>query len=358
MGFRLTYRTNYLAFNENNIVTNNQLYKSYQTDIGYKAPQIAWAMAKDLTKNGIRPYAAVDLVFYREYRKTEKAGGDLTSDGLVYGEKVEISKNRFDPSFSAGLGGYTLYNKDGFKLSSDLDYVLTFNLYDNEYSYVDGNSYKTGKINGTNNDNGNPLMEEFSMSNLLTPSLSGSWSKDALSLKFKLNLPLTLSSKEKNSADLDDNNNLYYNGEKDSTTTFIFRPDLRLAMQYKIIPKRLTLNVGARIQSSTLKTETQELERHDPDTGELIGEQKLHNSKFGKEDGTSDFASRFNLGATFNFTENAWLEATTGVSGAFGDGAVNVFGTGEGGLFSFGSIHSRVVRLTNTNNDKMRSKSS
>ena len=286
-------------------------------------------MAKDLTKDGIRPYAALDLVFYREYRKTKKAGDPVS------GEEIKLSKNRFDPSLSAGLGGYTLYNKDGFKLSTDVDYVLTLNLYDNEYSYEDGGSYKIGKIKGTNNDNGNPLMEEFSVSNSLTPSLSGSWSKDALALKFKLNLPLTLSSKERNSADLDASNNLFYNGQNESTTSFIFRPDLRLAMQYKIIPNRLTLNVGARIQASTLKAETIEQKNYDA-AGVFIDDKKMHNTKFGKEDGTSDFASRFNIGATVNFTDNVWLEAATGVSGAFGDGAIDIFA--PGGLLSFGSI--------------------
>jgi hypothetical protein len=331
MGFRLTYRTNYQLFNESDIVTDDQLYKSYQTDIGYLAPQIAWAMAKDLTKNGIRPYAAVDLVFYREYRKTEKAGA------LVSGEYIEISKNRFDPSLSLGLGGYTFYNQDGFKGSFDVDYVLAFNLYNNEYSYADGGKYKTGKIKGTNNDNGNPLMEEFSMSNLLTPSLSGSWSKDALALKIKLNLPLTLSGKDVNSVGMDSNNKLFYNGQNESTTTFIFRPDIRLAMQYKIIPNRLTLNVGARIQASTLKFETIEQKNYDSD-GVFQNKKKLNNTKFGKEDGTSDFNSSFKIGPTLYFTENAWLEVVTGSSATkqFGEGAVKIFDSD--GLFSFGNI--------------------
>jgi hypothetical protein len=331
MGFRLTYRTNYQWFNENDIVYKGQLYKNYQTDIGYLAPQIAWAMAKDLTNNGIRPYAAIDLVFYREYIKTAKAGDSVS------GEEIKISKNRFDPSLSAGLGGYTFYNKDGFKGSFDVDYVLTFNIYDNEYSYIDGGKYKTAKIKGTNNDNTNPLMEEFSMSNSLTPSLSGSWSKDALAVKIKLNLPLTLSSKEKNSVDLNPaTHKPFYNGQNESSTIFTFRPDIRLAMQYKIVPNRLTLNVGARIQASTLKFETIEQTNYSA-TGVLQDKKKYHNSKFRKEDASSDFTSSFKIGPTFNFSENAWVEASTGISKAFGEGAVKVFDP-EDGLFSFGNI--------------------
>jgi len=335
MGFRLTYRTNYQSFKQNDIVEGNmatgyQLYKSYETDEGYIAPQIAWAMAKDLTANGIRPYAAIDLVFYREFKKTEEAGASVS------GGKIAYSKNRFDPSLSAGLGGYTFYNKDGFKGAFDVDYVLTLNLYNNEYTYNDGGSYKTGKINGTVSQNSNPLIEEFGITNSLTPSVSGSWSKDALSLKFKLNLPLTLSTTEKNSVDLDSNNKKFYNGENNSTTTFTFRPDIRLAMQYKVIPNRLILNVGARVQATTLTLETVEQENYDI-VGVFLNKKKIHRDKVLTDATGTEFVSRFNIGPTVYFTENAWLEATTGVSKVFGEKAVKVFDS-EDGLFTFGSI--------------------
>jgi len=336
MGFRLTYRTNHQAFKQSDIVIGSmlngyKLYNSYETDEGYIAPQIAWAMAKDLTKNGIRPYVGLDLVFYREFLKYQDA-----SD-TVSGERIGYSKNRFDPSLSAGLGGYTLYNKDGFKLSADVDYVLTFNIYNNEYSYPEGGSYKTGKINGWVAESGD-LIEAFYVSNLLTPSLSGSWSKDALSLKFKLNLPIMLSTREGNSAALDPNNNLYYNGQNESTTTFTFRPDIRLAMQYKVIPNRIILNLGARLQATMLTLETVEQANYDPLTGVLINNKKIHRDKVLNDATGTQFVSRFNIGPTIYFTDNVWLEATTGVSKAFGEGAVNLFGTGEGSLFVFGSL--------------------
>jgi hypothetical protein len=333
MGFRLTYRTNYQAFKESGIVTGNQLYKNYETDEGYIAPQIAWAMAKDLTKNGIRPYAAVDLVFYREYKKTETSGADSNNNT---GTRIVYSKNRFDPSLSVGLGGYTLYNKDGFKLSCDLDYALTLNFYDNEFGYAEGGVYKTGKIKGTFSENGN-LAEEFSVSNLLTPSLSGSWSRDALALKFKLNLPLKLSGRESNLVDLNSENKLIYSGPSESTTTFTFQPDLRLAFQYKIIPNRLTLNTGARIQATAFTAETVEQKSYDNTGREVAGsKQKIHRDSVLNPATGTQFVSRFNIGPSFNFTENVWVEATTGVTKVFGEGAVDVFA--PGGLLSFGSI--------------------
>jgi hypothetical protein len=327
MGLRITYRTNHQLFKESDIVTENQLYKNYHDESGYIAPQIAWAMAKDLIKNGIRPYVTIDLVFYRDYQETETAGAD--ANGLS-GVKTGRSLNHFDPAFAVGLGGYTFYNKDGFKASADLDYALTFNLYDNEYSYVENGKYKTGKITGTYSPGSNPYVQEYFISNLITPSISGSWSEDRLALKLKLNLPLMFSSREQDSMDVNDSGNLVYHGDSNLITTFTFRPDLRLALQYKIIPNKLTLNTGARIQTTAITRETINQEHytnHERDYG-----RRIHNNSFG-----GSFISRFSIGPAFYLTENSWIEATTGVTNAYGnEGVIDVFA--PGGLFSFGSI--------------------
>jgi len=328
MGFRLSYRTNYQLFKESDIVTNNQLYKSYQVEMGYIAPQIAWAMAKDISKNGIRPYVTFDLIFDRNYQKTETSGGTT-------GSNTEYSLNHFDPSFSAGLGGYTLYSKDGFKLSGDLDYVLTLNFFDNEYSYAEGGVYKTGKIKGVYEGTGiSPYNERFFVSNALTPSLGGSWSKDNVSLKFKLNLPLTLSGREQNAMTPDASGNLVYDGTSNSITAFVFRPDLRLAMQYKIIPDKLTLNAGARLQATALTVETIDITNYN--MGVKTSTQKQHNDSTINIGSGTQFVSRFHIGFAFNLTENLWTEATTGVTNAYGNGAIDVFA--DGSLFAFGSI--------------------
>ena len=332
MGFRLTWRTNYQSFNENDIVTNNQLYKKYQDESGYIAPQIAWAMAKDLTRNGIRPYASIDLVFYRDYNKVEAEGNDLNG---VSGTRIGRSLNRFDPSLALGLGGYTLYSKGGFKLSADFDYVLTFNFYDNEYSIVEDGMYKTRKIAGIYSPGTTPYSQHFFVSNQFTPSLSGSWSQDRLALKFKLNLPLSVSTRRYDSMKLDDSNDLIYDGDSYLTDTFIFRPDLRLAMQYKVFPNRLTLNTGARIQATTITTETIQIEAYKENI--RIYGQKRYTSKFLNDATGTQFVSRFSIGASFNFSDNFWVEATTGVTNSFGnEGAIDLFASG--GLFSSGSI--------------------
>jgi hypothetical protein len=342
MGFRLTYRTNFQLFNNNNIVIGDdssgyQLYKNYQAEEGYIAPQIAWAMAKNLTGNGIRPYATLDLVFNRDYQKEEAAGGTVIDDEVtVTGEKIGRSLNHVDPAFSAGLGGYTFLNKDGFRASFDFDYVLTLNLYDNEYSYEEDGKYKTATIKGTYSPATVSFIEKSYVSNLLTPSVSGQWSADKLALKLKVNLPVTIINEEQSPMKLNDSNKLVNTGASETSAAFIFRPDLRLALQYKIIPDRLTLNVGARIQSTAITAKTIDLKQYDED-GEKTTASKVHVSSFADNSGGgSRFVSRFNLGPTFNFTENCWVEANTGVTNAYGNNAIDVFASG--GLFSFGSI--------------------
>jgi len=332
MGFRLTYRTNHSSFNENNIVIGNgtsyQLYNNYQADLGYIAPQIAWAMAKDLISGkGIRPYLSADLVFFRDYQSQETAGPD--ADGIS-GKRVLRSLNHFDPSIAFGLGGYTFLNKDGFRLSADLDYVFTTNLYDNEYSYVENNEYKTGSIKGTYRQASFGFIEQSFTSNQITPSLSGQWGDDRVALRFKLNAVLTLATKEESIMDVDPSGNLVKAGNDDSTFTFTFRPDLRLALQYKMVSDKLTLNAGARLQATALTLETNTHNIYD-NNGDKITASKIHQDSYG-----SGFVSRFSIGPTFNLTDKITLEATTGVTNTYGDNAIDVFA--QGGLFSFGSI--------------------
>ena len=325
MGFRFTYRTTHQSFSRSDIVTADQLFKEYRSAGGYIAPQIAWAMSKNLTPNGIRPYITLDPVFNRDYLNTE------TNNGVLVGRSL----NHFDPSLAAGMGGYTVYNKNGFRGSVDLDYVLTFNIYNNEYSYTEGDKYKTGKIKGTYSPGSNPYLEKSYVSNMITPSVSGQWSADRLALRFKLNLPLSLIFEEQNSMKQDASGKLIYNGASQSYTTFTFRPDLRLALQYRIIQDRFTLNAGARIQATSLTLGTINEKRYND--GNLTSVAKIHNNSFADNSGGGNrFVSRFSIGATCNLTGNAWLEANTGVSNIYGDNAIDVFG----GLFSFGSIMS------------------
>jgi len=324
MGLRLTYRTNYQLFSQNNIVTGAQLYKSYHAEEGYISPQIAWSLSKDLVSGkGVRPWATVDIDFNRNYLKTETEGG-------ITGTRVQRSQNESRVTVNAGLGSFHFYNKDGFRGSLDVEYLIGFRGYDNEFSYAAGGQYNTVKFNGTYN--GVALVGNSYFTNTLTPSIAGSWSKDRLALRFKLNLPLTLTVTEENALNFVAGS-IVKNGNSDKTTSFILTPDLRLALQYKIIPDRLNLNAGARIQATALTLS--EVERENYTNGNRNSSVKNQNNSFGSSTG---LASRFSIGATFLFTENAWVEASTGVSNANGSTAIQVFGTAASGLFTFGSI--------------------
>jgi len=330
MGFRLTYRTNYQSFKENDIVTGGRLYDSYRMQSGYLSPQIAWAMAKDLTaKNGVRPYFTVDLVFDRDYQKVKTAGPDGSNNT---GEQVVRSANHIDPAFSFGLGGVHFFNKNNFRLTADLDYVFSMSIYNNEYNYVENGEYKTGKMKGTNSPGSNPYIERSSFSNLVTPSLAGQWSSERIALRFKFNLPLTFSNLEQNTMRLAVTNKLVLHGASDSSFSFIFRPDLRLAMQFQIIPGKLILNTGARLQATAITLETTDRKEYTGGVEVVGGRQKIHQNSYG-----SGFVSRFHIGTVFNFTENVWVDAATGISNAYGNsGTIEVFA--PGGLFAFGSI--------------------
>jgi hypothetical protein len=349
MGIRLTYRTNHQSFNRSNLVApgvalpeyllkdpatppatrGQELYRNYHTENGYIAPQIAWGMAKNLTENGIKPYVTLDLVFNREYQKVETNGADADGNS---GERIVRSNNSFDPSLAAGLGGYTFHNKDGFRASFDFDYVLTLNIFDNEYSYNDNGIYKTAKIKGRYSPGSFAFQEKSYIYNSLTPSLSGQWGSDRMALRFKLNLPVTLATEESSNMLLNNSNLFKAGGPELSTTTFTFRPDIRLALQFKVVPDRLTLNAGARIQATENKIKTEDRQDYDAD-GASGAETRRHDNSFG-----SDFASNFSIGATFSFTENVWVEATTGISNLFGrDSVINIF-SAENNPFSFGSI--------------------
>ena len=329
MGLRLTYRTNYKSFNKDGIVNQDQLYKNYSAQNGYIAPQIAWSMSKDLISGrGIRPYVTVDLVFNRSNLKTETEGKD--ADGIT-GVKIGRSSNVFSPSFGIGLGNFHFLNKNGFRLTGDLEYSLSTNVYNNEYSYAEDGTYKTKSFKGEFNPGSFPYVERYYFTNTITPSVAGAWSGEKLALRFKLNFVLVYTS-EKASLLALNGSELIKSGNSDITTAFSFRPDLRLALQYKIIPNRLTLNTGARIQASAVTTETVKHNEYN-DKGERILplESKIKRDSFG-----SNVISRFHIGAAFNFTENVWIEASTGITNAYGDSAIQVFA--PSGLLSFGSV--------------------
>ncbi|MDR0443970.1 MAG: hypothetical protein LBH44_11245 [Treponema sp.] len=342
MGFRLSYASNHQKFSESDIAHGagdpfaGTYYKNYVAEYGFIAPQLQWAMAKDLTKQGIRPQLTMDLMFFRDNNKVEKY---TELDGKTNGAQINQSANYIEPRIELNLGGFTLYNENGFKGSVDLDYRLRLRSYDdNEYSWFDtSGKNKTASVNGT--VTGSTVKEIDYAYNWIRPSASAGWSSGNVGVKAKLNLPLDFTSTETTTSYV--SNDPSKKGKlikEDYSDKFVFKfePGLDLAVQYKIVPDKLTLNAGGRLRLSAITvTSDGSVEYEDegkkevPYSHENLSETKFDNTNTG-----------LYVGANFNFTKNIWLEAVTGVSdgrtvGVFNDS--NVSG-GNGGLLVFSSF--------------------
>jgi hypothetical protein len=345
MGFRLSLYTNKRVFSDNDFVLVRTLdgvpapttpyvyYKSYETESGVVIPQLLWSMAKNLTSNGIKPYAAVNLAFTKNYIKQSLY--DDTSGSWVADEEIKYSDINTVATIYAGLGGLTLLNKDGFRFSADLDYVLGLTSHDNEYNYEDSsgkNKIKTG-FKGTYNADTEKFAEKSVTSHTITPSLSGQWSGGLLAFRFKFNMGVpiteTLSTGKALNTDAKDGS-LVKSGTDSKETSVGFNPDLRLAAQWKIVPN-LALNLGGRINFNTLKTTTTEGKKYTKDKED-------DNSSF-KTVATSNptgITNSLAIGVTFNATDNLTFEVASGAS----NGKINVFGAADStnGLFYFTNL--------------------
>jgi len=359
MGIRLMYRTNHQSFRKNDIMTGGiptmvpdpadpdpanptlplvpgtttGFYKNYETGTGYLAPHIAWGMAKDLVKDiGIRPYVMLDFDIHQNYRKSEYYTSASATSGMVIGN----SQNRFEPKLTAGLGGVHFINKNGFRGTVDIDYDLTFKFYNNEYNYTDaGGIARVNNLSGLNTNG--VLTDDFYIRNQIIPSIAGSWSKEKLALRFKLNLPVNIIGEEATAMALKNpaESALEKHGDYNKSTEISFRPDLRLALQWRIIPNKLSLNASGRIEATPLSAKTTKVKEYENGVEKTVvaGDttKKIEN------DFRGTFTNMFRVGATFNFTENVWIEASTGVWGANGQNSMRVF-SDTNGLFSFGNI--------------------
>jgi hypothetical protein len=330
MGFRLTFSSighEYIGLKDDFVARNdvfltgtavpgNAFFKSYEAERGTISPQIAWAMGKDLTENGIRPYVLLDLDFVRSYIKAEATTGTGFN-----GVAVRNSENHFDPKLTLGLGGYTFYKNSGsFVLLADFEYALALKFYENEYSYTDGSGRnRISKINGLNRlvtdnigDTNRVLSENAYHGHRITPALVGRWSGGPLALRFRLNLPVILYGEESTtltpvaastSGDLD-------SGDKTNTFFIGFFPNLRLAAQWKIIPK-LTLNIGGQVSFGVSRTTT------DTSVREAYGSTN----------------NALTIGFTFLPTDNLTFEVSSGIGS---DNNINF--NDDNGLLNFTSL--------------------
>ncbi|MCL2762167.1 MAG: hypothetical protein FWD36_03025 [Treponema sp.] len=314
-------------------------YKNYRTDFGYISPQVEWAMAKDLTeKKGVRPKVGLTLNFVRDYTSREQYDA---ADGTTIGEQISKSNNFFLPHLVINPGGYHVYNENGFRATVDLDYELSLRMYNNEYSYLDSGKWKTDKIKGLNNSGA--YSEDSWVRNLIIPSIAGQWSGDAFAFRFKLNLPVELTNIEKtpfvyNAA----TRKLEQTGDYTKTGAFMLDPNLRLAMQWRAVPSKLTINAGARLNFANLTLSTTEGETFAAGKSVAHTSFKRTNNNFGRAganaatagtSGDRTTGNNLTLGTTFMPSSNLTFEANCGIGT---NNNVNVFS--DTGIFSFGSV--------------------
>ncbi|MDR1870234.1 MAG: hypothetical protein LBQ82_09665 [Treponema sp.] len=357
MGFRLSFFSSYQSFKDNDFgvsikdpnsdeyIPTSMAVKSVQFETGDITPQIAWGMAKDLTNNGIRPYAFFQLGFHREYGKYQTYGGAPNYEPAD--EEIATSANYIVPVFGVGLGGFTFYTKDEFELSADLDYVLTIvSAGDNEYNYTDSSDpakpkRKIKTFKGINDkDDG---LKEFSLnSHFIAPSLNGSWNEGNLSFAFRLGLDFGITNAAftglKEHSKYNDGTLAKY-GADGTLSAVIFEPSLALAAQWQIASK-LALNIGGYLAPGTITRVTTETLSYVEDTPDPGGSDKIVKTTYGKAQ------SLLTLGAKLNATDNLIFEAVTGAGMTFDDDGepekenndISVFGTDKttnGLLFFF-----------------------
>ena len=342
MGFRLSFRTTYQSFEESNFALTTSptetaftYYQSHEIKKGLLSPQLAWSMAKNLTANGIKPWATFDLGFNRDYIKTAQylnnGGGDWVAT-----KTVQISQNNIAPEFNVGLGGYTLVNKNNWRTSADLEYRLQITAYNNEYNYIDESGVSQIKSFKGTFDGGDTIERSFN-GHRIRPIISTQWNGEKLRLRAKLDFNMIFSSEETNPMAIrtDEqhhavtNGELGYEGDTAKAFTFQFNPDLQLAAQWQALPK-LFLNVGGRINLNALSKKTTEGKTY------TNGEAVDHTSYTRKASAYGATSNQFAVGITLNATDNLSVEANTGVSNSTSNN-VSFFDT-TNGMFVFGGI--------------------
>ena len=348
MGFRLSYRTTHQSLKESDFAvpddpdntTAYEYYQSYETERGLISPQLAWSMAKNLTANGIKPWATFDLSFNRNYTKDAQYSPNASGDWTAI-EYIITSQNNIAPEFNVGLGGYTIANKNNWRTSADIEYRLQMTTYDNDYNYTDEKGEnKTSSFNGTYDGSKGALVEQSSDAHRIRPSLSTQWNGEKLRLRGRIDFNLIFSNTENNPMAIKvdgsgkqlPSGELVYVGDTAKASTFQFNPDISLGAQWQVA-SRFFLNVGGRINLLALQTTTTEGKAYENGEAVKNSDYKTTAASYGATQ------NHLTLGVTLNAADNLSIEAATGLIGTGkGTNNVNVFDTGSTGLLNFGSV--------------------
>jgi len=334
MGFRISYVHSYRSRKLTDFYADGDLYDSFTDEYGSINPEIAWGMAKPFLDNGIQPHVYVDLDFFRDNRKYDEGDGELivkrkngpNSPGTS-------SNNEFTLGFTAALGGFSLFEQNGFDFGIDLWYTLSLKTFNNEYTPDPDDpsivAYK-GKYHQVGNtpDSDNDYYRVGYNDHLVTPYLYASWSGGKLKLSAELGLGLGFTGEKGTQFDMTGNAPVK-DGFDFSAFTFSFNPNLDLGLQWAIVPDKFYLNVGSGIKFFDLAVKTSTIDTYD--AGDKDGDPvKEVDKTFGGA------VTSLMLGFTFNPTVNLGVQAMSGID--INTNNVNVFKTDATGLAVFSQI--------------------
>ena len=331
MGFRISYASNHASFGGDDIIVGANAYKNYDRTNGWIVPQLQWGMTKPIMEKGIQPTVTFDLGFYRNfYRYTL-----YNADGTAADERVSNSRNFVQPKIALGLGGFEFYNGENFSISADLDYTLLFEIFRNDFSYLDGTKWKINTVKGINATGS--LSEDSFVSHEITPSLSASYDSDRLNLSARFALNFDLISSKSSEMEEYDSGKLRKDGYDESFFRFVFQPELALGMQYKAIPGKLIINAGGKISAGGIMKYSNNYDYYNSGTKTSTTTTKIKSTSYMTVAGETGLY----LGLAFNFNEHFGLEAVTGL---INDNDFSVFGDGSfvDSVTTFGRILAKI----------------
>jgi len=313
MGFRFDFSSSYQLFEikEDSVIkgaltADDTSVKSAKYEGGSLSPSFTWGMAKDLTPNGIRPRISLSFDFSIDSTELEPYIGAVTLGKLI------DTDNSTGIGLSFNLGGFTINRTNsGFTTSVDFTYSFYTRIYaDNQFSWFNeiNNKIVTEKKKGHFYDDSTALYfmtDVMGMNHIILPSLKVTWDSKRAGLGARLDLPVTINSSGNTRYIMNNYSGVFYEYEKLDSTSSIgvsFNTFIYLGCQFRVVPEKFNINIGAGIDLSKIGQSEKE-------TKDFIDDTNLKEVD-ASTGGTDSF---FSVGASLFLTKNVSLDAYTGV---------------------------------------------
>jgi len=337
MGFGVGFSSTYQLFEvKEDAMVNTTPVKSYKTEFGNLSPSFVWAMAKDITPNGLRPGVSLFFTFHvdsteiNEYHAlNESWGSNVNTDNYT--------------TIGVGLSSGDYYLKrteGGFKFSVALAYSLDTTIYgENQFSEVDavGKKIITEKRNGRFNYYGSDtLITNYTyFFHSISPSLKVIYETERIGIGAQLALPVNIVSRKYTLYHFNNYSGSYFEYKEDreyDSTSVDFYPRLYLGSQFKLVPDRFNINIGATIGlSSAGQSQSETTNIGDPYAVPPVAD----TTRTSVNPYTQGTSADFSVGATLFFTKNVSLDAYTGVRNT---DSFNSFGAFGSSLTTFSGV--------------------